>query len=102
MAKSIRDFFRGSGKSDETLVQERKTRASDLDQERVDRASDLNAERVDRASDLEQERVVRAVDLEKERIDRAESLAKELNRFRWEVRGYYAIIFLFILSEVIN
>lgn len=40
-------------------------------------------------------------DTPQERVDKAEVLAREVKRFRWEVRGYYAITILYLISEII-
>lgn len=50
---------------------------------------DTPQERDDKADALKQEREVKAADLE-----------RELKHFRWEVRGYYTLVFIYIFSQI--
>lgn len=52
--------------------------------------------------DTPQERDDKAAKVEQDRIDFAEAVAKQLNRFKWEVRGYCAIGLLYIISQIFS
>jgi hypothetical protein len=52
--------------------------------------------------DSPQEREDKADELAQETEDKADKLARQVRRFRWEVRFYYAVLFLFIVGEITN
>jgi hypothetical protein len=50
--------------------------------------------------DTPQERDDKADALEEERLDMADVLARQFTRFKWETRGYYALLILYLISEI--
>lgn len=50
--------------------------------------------------DTPEERDKKAEVLIKIAADKASALEREVQRFRWEVRGYCAIFILFIISQI--
>jgi hypothetical protein len=51
--------------------------------------------------DSPQERDDKADDLAEERAVRAATLAVQLTRFRWEVRFYYLIVLLVVVTDIL-
>ena len=50
--------------------------------------------------DTPQERDDKADVLTQEREDTAEQLAEEFRKFKWETRGFYAFVLLYLISEI--
>ena len=51
--------------------------------------------------DTPKERDEKAAKIEEQRVAEALEVAKQLQRFKWEIRGYCAIGFLYIISQII-